>query len=136
MKALGRLEVLRDPRFKDDMARMANVAALREIIEEALAAKPAREWEKILNDAGAPCASIWTLEEVVDHPQLAARNAMHELETSEGRVRLAGLGFKLAHGEGKVDRAAPRLSAHTEEVLAEAGFSPTEIERLRKAAVV
>ena len=136
MKALGRADALRDPRFSDEMARFRNGDALREVIEEALAAKPARDWEKILNDAGAPCASIWNLEEVIDHPQIAARKAIHQLETPDGPARLAGLGFQLAHGGGRIDRAAPRLSEHTNEVLAEAGYSPDEVAALRKGSVV
>ena len=136
MRALGRADALDDPRFSDEMARFQNGDALREIIEAALAAKPAREWEKILNDAGAPCSSIWNLEEVIDHPQLAARKAIHQLETPDGPARFAGLGFQLAHGGGKIDRAAPRLSEHTSDVLAEAGYTPDEVAALRKGSVV
>ena len=136
MKALGRAEVLTDPRFADDMARIRNEQAFRQIIEEALGSKPAREWERILNDAGAPCASIWTLQEVLDHPQLAARKALHELPTPEGPARVAGLGFQLARGGAKIDRSAPRLSQHTEEILAQAGYSEREVEELRQASVV
>ena len=136
MTALGRADALKDPRFSDEMARFRNGDALREVVEEALAAKPAREWEKILNDAGAPCASIWNLEEVIDHPQIAARKAIHQLETPDGPARLAGLGFQLAHGGGRIDRAAPRLSEHTNEVLAEAGYSPDQVAVLRKGNVV
>ncbi len=136
MKALGRADALVDPRFADEMARFQNGEALRQIIEEALAAKPAREWEKILNEAGAPCSSIWQLGEVIDHPQLAARKAIHQLETPDGPARFAGLGFQLAHGGGKIDRAAPRLSEHTNDVLAEAGYTPDEVTALRKGSVV
>ncbi len=136
MQALGRPDVLDDPRFSDEMARSRNEPALRQIIEGALAARPAREWEKILNDAGAPCASIWKLEDVVEHPQLLARNALHHVETPEGPQRMAGLGFQLANGGGRIDRTAPRLSEHTDEILARAGYSATEVAELRKAGVV
>ena len=47
-----------------------NEPALRALIEEALAQKHPRDWEKILDAAGAPCASIWKVEEVIDHPQI------------------------------------------------------------------
>ena len=136
MKALGRSEVLSDPRFADDMSRRENEGALRAIIEEVLAARSAREWEKILNDAGAPCASIWNLDEIIDHPQIAAREALHHVDTSIGPQRMAGLGFKLANGPGKIDRAAPRLGQHTDEVLARAGYNADEIARLRAANIV
>ncbi len=70
MTALGRAEVLDDPRFADWFARQENEPALRAIIEEALATRSPREWEGILEAAGAPCASIWRIEEVIDHPQI------------------------------------------------------------------
>lgn len=136
MKAIDRSDVLEDPRFADEISRGRNEIALRAIIEEALAARSAREWEKILNDAGAPCSSIWDLQDVIDHPQIAAREALHQVDTPLGPQRVAGLGFKLAHGAGKIDRAAPRLGQHNDEVLTRAGYSAAEIEKLRTASIV
>lgn len=136
MSALGREDTLSDPRFADWFARNENEPALRAIIEEALAAKPAREWETILEDAGAPCASIWKVEEVIDHPQIKARGAIQELDTPYGRLRFAGSGFKLAHGGGKLDRMAPELGADTDAVLGELGFDAAEIAALRARQIV
>lgn len=136
MSTLGREDTLSDPRFADWFARNENEPALRAIIEDALAAKPAREWEKILEDAGAPCASIWKVEEVIDHPQIKARGAIQELDTPYGRLRFAGSGFKLAHGGGKLDRMAPELGADTDAVLGELGFDAAEIAALREREIV
>ena len=136
MSALGREDTLSDPRFTDWFARNENESALRAIIEEALAARPAREWETILEDAGAPCASIWKVEEVIDHPQISARGAIQEIDTPYGRLRFAGSGFQLAHGGGRLDRMAPALSAHTEEVLASLGYDAKAIAELRTREVV
>jgi crotonobetainyl-CoA:carnitine CoA-transferase CaiB-like acyl-CoA transferase len=49
---------------------------------------------------------------------------------------MAGLGFKLANGPGRIDRAAPRLGQHTDEVLAKAGSTADEIARLRASNIV
>jgi crotonobetainyl-CoA:carnitine CoA-transferase CaiB-like acyl-CoA transferase len=136
MRALGRADVLEDPRFADWFQRKENEAALRAIIEAALAADDAKSWEKRLNDAGAPCASIWRIEEVIDHPQIVAREAMQTAETPYGPVRLMGSGFQMAHGGGQLDSAPPELGAHNDEVLAEAGFSADEIAALRRDAVI
>ncbi|WP_407117482.1 CaiB/BaiF CoA transferase family protein [Bradyrhizobium sp. LMG 9283] len=136
MSALGREDTLTDPRFADWFSRNENEPALRAIIEEALAKRPAREWETILEDAGAPCASIWKVEEVIDHPQIKARGAIQELDTQYGRLRFAGSGFKLAHGGGRLDRMAPQLGADTDAVLGELGFDAAEIAALRAREVV
>jgi crotonobetainyl-CoA:carnitine CoA-transferase CaiB-like acyl-CoA transferase len=136
MAALGREDTLSDPRFVDWFSRNENEGALRAIIEEALAKKPAREWETVLEDAGAPCASIWKVEEVIDHPQVKARGAIQELDTPYGRLRFAGSGFKLAHGGGKLDRMAPELGADTDAVLGELGFDAAEIAALKAREIV
>lgn len=136
MSALGCENTLSDPRFADWFSRNENEPALRAIIEEALAKRPAREWETILEDAGAPCASIWKIEEVIDHPQVKARGAIQELDTPYGRLRFAGSGFKLAHGGGRLDRMAPELGADTDSVLGELGFDAAEIAALRAREIV
>jgi crotonobetainyl-CoA:carnitine CoA-transferase CaiB-like acyl-CoA transferase len=136
MKALGREDVLTDPRFADWFLRNENEPALRKIIEDVLATRSPKEWEKILDAAGAPCANIWKIEEVIDHPQIEFRKAMQKVDTPFGPLRFAGSGFKLAHGGGKLDRMAPTLSEHTDAVLAEAGYSKDEVAALHKAAVV
>ena len=136
MKALGREDVLTDPRFADWFLRKENESALRKIIEDVLATRSPKEWEKILDAAGAPCANIWRIEEVIDHPQIQFRKAIQTVDTPYGPLRFAGSGFKLAHGAGKLDRMAPALSEHTDAVLAEAGYSKDEVAALHKAAVV
>jgi crotonobetainyl-CoA:carnitine CoA-transferase CaiB-like acyl-CoA transferase len=136
MTAIGREDVFDDPRFPDWFARQENEPALRAIIEEALSKKSPREWEKILDAAGAPCASIWKVEEVIDHPQIVARGAIQEIDTPYGRLRFAGSGFRLAHGGGRLDSIAPSIGAHTDEVLSAIGYDAKAIAELHAREVV
>jgi crotonobetainyl-CoA:carnitine CoA-transferase CaiB-like acyl-CoA transferase len=136
IKALGLVHLQDDPRFVDWYARKDNEPALRAMIEEKLAAKDAKVWENELDAAGAPCASIWRIEEVIDHPQIKARGAIQTVDTPYGELRFAGNGFRLAHGGGKLERMAPKLGSDVDAVLAEAGYSPAEVTSLRAAEVV
>ena len=136
MTALGRADVFDDPRFGDWFLRKENETALREIIETALARQDAKAWEKELNAAGAPSASIWTIAEVIEHPQVVARAVMQSVETQYGMLRLMGSGFQMAHGGGHLDTAPPALGAHTDAILGEIGYDAEGIARLRKEGVV
>ena len=136
MKTLGRADALTDPRFKDWAARTANEPALRAIIEEALAVDDPRTWEARLTAADVPCGSIWTIDEIVDHPQLEHRDVLQTIDSRYGPMRLVAAGFRLEHGSPGIDREPPTLGEHTDEILREAGYSPEEIERLHRDAVV
>ncbi|HVZ09274.1 CaiB/BaiF CoA transferase family protein [Rhodopila sp.] len=136
MTTIGRVDALDDPRFADWFARKEHETALRAIIEEALQAADSKVWERRLNDAGAPCASIWRVEEVIDHPQLVARGAMQEVDSPWGKLRLMGSGFQMAHGGGRLDKLAPTPGEDTDAVLAELGYDQTAIAGLRADGVV
>ncbi len=136
MRALGRADALDDPRFKDWPARTENEPALREIIETALASDTPRSWEARLTAADVPCGSIWTIDEIVGHPQLEHRDVLQTIDTRYGPMRLVGAGFRLEHGSPGLDREPPTLGEHTDEILKEAGYGKEEIARLRREAVI
>ena len=136
MKTLERPDALNDPRFKDWAARTDNLPALREVIESALASDDPKTWETRLTAADVPCASIWKIEEIVQHPQLAHRDVLQSVDSRYGPMRLVGSGFRLAHGSPSIDRAPPTLGEHTAEILAEAGYTPADVERLRRDEII
>ena len=137
VKTLGIAEqVATDPRFADWFLRLENTEALRAVIEAALATDTAANWEETLNAAGAPCARIWRVDEVIEHRQVKARGKIQTLETAWGPLRFATNGFVLAHGDARLERAAPAIGAHTDEILRSAGFGEAEIAALRANQVI
>jgi crotonobetainyl-CoA:carnitine CoA-transferase CaiB-like acyl-CoA transferase len=136
MQTIGRPDALMDPRFKDWAARTEHVAALREVIEGALAGDDPKSWETRLTAADVPCACIWKIDDIVEHPQLRSRDVLQTIDSRYGPMRLVGAGFRLAHGGPGLDRQPPTLGEHTDEILREAGYAPADIERLRRDSVV
>jgi crotonobetainyl-CoA:carnitine CoA-transferase CaiB-like acyl-CoA transferase len=135
-RAIGKPDLAKDPRFADWPSRIANEKALRAIIEDVLASADAKTWEKRLTEGDVPCASIWSIPEIVAHPQLAHRDVLQTVESHWGELRLIGSGFRLEHGGGSIERPPPLPGEHTGAVLAEAGYGKAEIETLRKMGVV
>ena len=136
MRALGRADTLDDPRFADWPTRAENEPALRAIIEKALANDTARNWEKRLTEADVPCAAIWSISEIVHHPQLAYRDVLQRVSASYGEFTLVGSGFRLVEGgTGSIERAPPLIGEHTEEILREAGYTDSEIAVFREEGI-
>jgi crotonobetainyl-CoA:carnitine CoA-transferase CaiB-like acyl-CoA transferase len=136
MTTLGRGDALADPRFADWPARAANEPALRALIEGALASADAKTWERVLTAADVPCAGIWTIAEIVRHPQFAHRDVLQEVASENGTLRLAGSGFRLDHGGSRIDTPPPALGEHSDAILAAAGYEANEIAALREEGVV
>jgi crotonobetainyl-CoA:carnitine CoA-transferase CaiB-like acyl-CoA transferase len=136
MRALGREDALADPRFRDWFSRAEHEPALRAAIEGGMREGTAKSWEQRLTAADVPCATVHSISEIVDHPQLAYRDVLQRVETGEGSVRIAGPAFKLSHGTGGVRRVAPRLGQNTEELLREAGYDEAAIARMRAEGAV
>jgi crotonobetainyl-CoA:carnitine CoA-transferase CaiB-like acyl-CoA transferase len=136
MRAIGRADALEDPRFADWDSRIAHAGPLRAIIVEALAKADAKTWAERFKAADAPCGKVYAIDEIIQHPQLGSRSLLQSVETPHGPITLATSGVKLAHGGAELNRPPPDVGQHSDEVLAEAGYSAAEIKRLRAEGVV
>jgi crotonobetainyl-CoA:carnitine CoA-transferase CaiB-like acyl-CoA transferase len=135
--ALERPGLLADPRFADNPARTARAAELAEELAPIFAARPSAEWLARLDAAGVPAGPINDLPAIYAHPQVQARSMEVALDhPTAGRVRHIGVPVKLSATPGAIGRPAPTLGQHTDEVLAQLGLLPAEIERLRGQRVV
>jgi crotonobetainyl-CoA:carnitine CoA-transferase CaiB-like acyl-CoA transferase len=82
------------------------------------------------------CGPLLTMEDVADDPVLASRGLWADVEHPDmGRVRIPGRPF-ITDPPWSLRRPAPRLGQHTDEVLAEAGYTPEAIAGLRAEGVI
>lgn len=127
---LGRLKT--DPHYESMFARYANHVALKAELEKALAAEPVAVWVERLRALGLPVAPIHTMADVVNDPQLKARNMFVEVQDPEmGKLTMTGSAFKISGYEQSSTRPpAPNLDEARADVLAELAL-PAEERRPR-----
>ena len=128
-KVLGRPELARDQRFADNPARSAAREELRQIIVDHFAAFTADQVADQLETAGIANARMRTMQEVWEHPQLAARQRWRQIDTPAGPMPAL-----LPPGNWPQDPrmdAVPALGQHTDAILAELGLDAAAIAELR-----
>lgn len=135
--AIGVPELAHDPRFAGNPDRVRHRAELIPLLQAALSRRGSAEWAELLDAAGVPCAPIATVEEALTSPQATARDMVVEFDhPTAGRLRTVGSPLKLSHTPVGFRAAPPLLGQHTDEVLAEAGYSPEEIADLHATGAV
>ncbi len=112
-----------DARFSDNVSRVENVEALKGEIESVLAAQPKAEWLQILEEANVPCSPINNVEDVLNDPQVKARNMVVEIRDPDiGLLRASGNPIKLsAFPDSPTRKAAPDLDGDRMRILSEIG---------------
>jgi formyl-CoA transferase len=137
-RAIGAEVLLDDPRYATADARSRNRDALNAAIEKHLADGTCAEWVERLNAAGVPSGPINSIDKVFADPQVEHLGLVQEIETGDarGRLRVVSQPVTLGRTPSRLVAAPPECGQHTEEVLAEFGFSAEEIAALRKASAI
>ena len=131
---LGHPEWAADPRFVTNHLRVQHRTELAALIEEITGTAPVAAWLERLDAAGIPCGPILNYEQALSTPQAIAREMVAEVDHPIlGRLKTVGTPIKMSETPLNPGRRAPMLGEHTDEVLANAGYSGDEIEQLRYA---
>jgi crotonobetainyl-CoA:carnitine CoA-transferase CaiB-like acyl-CoA transferase len=137
VKALGRPELATDPRFLTNGDRMRNLAALVEILGELFRKRPSADWIREFEAAGVPVGPVNKIGDMLADPQVAAREMVVEVDHPKaGRMKALGFPIKFSETQGRVERAAPVLGQHTDEILGALGYDAAAIARLRTEGAV
>jgi formyl-CoA transferase/CoA:oxalate CoA-transferase len=127
-----------DERFATNQARVAHHDQLRPVLLDRLQRRSRSEWVAELKRNGVACGSVREVAEVLEDPQLDARDMVETVDhITAGAVRVLGVPIKLSDTPGTVRTAPPGLGQHTDGILQDdAGLSRDEIEMLRLSKVI
>ena len=138
-RVLGRDDLATDPRFEKRESRKRHRDALKVELEATLGTRNCSEWEALLNRIGVPAGAVLSVPQALALPQIQHRRLLKTFEHVPGMERpltVARSGFKLSSGDPDVATPPPCLGEHTDEVLAAAGYSESEIAELRRIGAV
>lgn len=126
-RALGREDMIQDPRFSAAEGRRQHKAELTEEISRFTSARTMAECEDILNAHGVPNSRINTMMMICADPQIRARNMVVEVEHPvAGKYKMAGSPLKFSNYPDTTYAPAPTLGQHTVQVLQEYIGMPAE----------
>ncbi|MBI5711576.1 MAG: CoA transferase [Candidatus Eisenbacteria bacterium] len=134
---VGVPELKTDPRFQKRDIRKQNRKELTPLIEAKLTGRSTAEWVELLNAKDVPSGAILSLEDALRQRQIRHRATLEEVPVEGiGALPLFGLTALFEKTPGAITAPPPRLSAHTEEVLAGIGIGRDEVVALKAKGVV
>ncbi|MPS26132.1 MAG: CoA transferase [Alcaligenaceae bacterium] len=136
-KLLDRADWLADPEFATETLRVANRARLNALLAEVFKSGTVVHWVDGLNEVGVPAGPVYTVPQLVKDEQVRRLGVIESLVGPEGKAKhYITQPVRLERTPAQVVAQAPGWGEHTEEVLAEHGYSQAEIRRLQADAVV
>jgi crotonobetainyl-CoA:carnitine CoA-transferase CaiB-like acyl-CoA transferase len=136
-KAIGRMDLLTDPRFSDPAKLRQNTPQLTAILDEVFGSKPMAHWYEVFNGVHVTFGAVRGPLEVINDPQLRLNDIVVPLQGAGGKLTSTISSPIQVHGVTKVAaRRAPEIGEHNDEVLEQLGFSVNEIDCLHASGAV
>lgn len=136
-RLLGRDDLAGDSRYADNAGRQRHRRVLEVELARAIAPWRASELLAAMEAAGVPGGPINSIEQVLEDPQVVAREMLRVMRREDGtEMRVIGFPGRLSRSPASYRLAPPRLGQDTGAVLAEIGIGAAEFERLRAAGVI
>ena len=136
MQTLGCEHLLRDPRFHRTRARIESGDALANEIRPIIGGKTAKEWIKLFADVGIPVSMVGSIDDLPQDPQLQPNRILINPPKDVGADFLINHPVNVEKMKRAEIRRAPDVGEHTDEVLSELGYNPSEIRELKNDGAV
>jgi crotonobetainyl-CoA:carnitine CoA-transferase CaiB-like acyl-CoA transferase len=132
--AIGRGELMTDPRFATHGARAEHIDEVYEFVSDTLKTKTTAEWLALLEANDIPATPLNDVQSLLDDPHLSDIGFFRIVDhPTEGRLRMTQVPGTWSGSQPAIRSLPPNLGEHTAEVLREAGLPEPDIERLVSA---
>jgi formyl-CoA transferase len=136
-RAISRPDLIDDDRFASAVARSENNELVISILDEAIRARPMREWEVIFGQEGIVWGPIPVIDHVPHDPQMHSNGVFSEIDHPHlGPVATVSSPLNIAGLSKQKPRLAPEVGEHSRELLRELGCDDSLIESLIDRGVV
>ena len=113
-EAIGRPDLITDPRYKDNMARLENLTYVESTINEWTSSRTAAEIMEIMNEYDVPCSTVYTLADIVADPHFTQRGMLVDVEHPvAGTLNVVGPTIKFSRTPCEVTSADPYWASTT-----------------------
>ncbi len=136
--AMGLENLANDPRFDTMEHRQSNCIEITRILDERFATKPSYEWARLFREHDLIFGVVNKIEEFGEDPQPAANDYVTEYEHPMwGKSRMPGFPVAFSKTPWGINRPAPELGQHTEEILIDIlGYTWEDIGQLKEQGVI
>ncbi len=125
-----------DSRFHDKAGRSVNRDALNADINERLAKQDRAYWIERLNAGGVACGVINNMQDALNEPQIEHLGMIKDVVSNRmGAQKMVGQPVQLTRTSSTIARSAPKRGEHTEEILAEFGYTSDDVARFKTKGV-
>lgn len=137
-RGLGREDLISDPRFENNITRVANNPALDKIIADEILARTCDENMQIFGPGGVTAIPVYDIEDILADPHFKARDLIRRIPDPDfGEVPMHTAAPRMSRTPLDIRWTGPALGADTEEILGSwLGMDAEEVDELRSGGVV
>jgi crotonobetainyl-CoA:carnitine CoA-transferase CaiB-like acyl-CoA transferase len=137
LRAVGRPDMIDDPRFRTNTDRVRNVEACEAPIAEFIAARTLEENMRVFHEAEVTATPVYDIDQFLDDPHVQARGVVVEAPDAEaGSVLMHNIIPRLSETPGRLRMPAPDLGQHTRAILAGLGYVEEKLAALQSAGAI
>jgi crotonobetainyl-CoA:carnitine CoA-transferase CaiB-like acyl-CoA transferase len=136
-RAIGREDVIADPRFRTNTDRVRNAEECEAPIVEFIAARTLDENMKVFEAAEVTASPVYDIDQFLADPHVQARGIVVDVpDTQVGQLAMHNIIPRLSDTPGRLRRPAPEIGQHTAEILGQLGIDAAGLAALEKEGII